>query len=117
MRWKSCCAHACPKRLGAHTVMESTALQTYCYHYLWLRQGGYAKSVDSYGGYASEMNPKLKGKKVPQLPKEPVEEYIPPPFNANAPQVRSGSSNPSACLQTSLPDGWIDSCRFLASFS
>ena len=52
------------------------------------RQGGYAKSVDSYGGYASEMNPKLKGKKVPQLPKEPVEEYIPPPFNANAPQVR-----------------------------
>ncbi len=26
--------------------MESTALQTYCYHYLWLRQGGYAKSVD-----------------------------------------------------------------------
>ena len=59
---------------------------------MWLWQGGYAKSVDSYGGYASEMNPKLKGKKVPQLPKEPVEEYIPPPFNANAPQARKGLS-------------------------
>ena len=45
--------------------------------------------MDSYGGYASEMNPKLKGKKVPQLPKEPVEEYIPPPYNANAPEVRA----------------------------
>ena len=62
---------------------------------LWLRQGGYAKSVDSYGGYASEMNPKLKGKKVPQLPKEPVEEYIPPPFNANAPQVRAQGFHPA----------------------
>ena len=44
-------------------------------------QGGYAKSVESFG-YATEMNPKLKGKKTPLLPAEPTEEYIPPAFNA-----------------------------------
>ena len=45
-------------------------------------QGGYAKSVESFG-YATEMNPKLKGKKTPLLPPEPTEEYIPPAFNAS----------------------------------
>ena len=45
-------------------------------------QGGYAKSVESFG-YATEMNPKLKGKKTPLLPAEPTEEYIPPAFNAS----------------------------------
>ncbi len=49
-------------------------------------QGGYAKSVESFG-YATEMNPKLKGKKTPLLPPEPTEEYIPPAFNAS--EVRS----------------------------
>ncbi|KAK9904260.1 hypothetical protein WJX75_007984 [Coccomyxa subellipsoidea] len=49
------------------------------------RKGGYAKSCDSFG-YAAEMNPKLKGKKVPLLEEEPTEEYVPPPFNANAPE-------------------------------
>ena len=34
-------------------------------------------------GYATEMNPKLKGKKTPLLPPEPTEEYIPPAFNAS----------------------------------
>lgn len=33
------------------------------------------------------MNPKLKGKKVPLLEEEPIDEYVPPPFNANAPGV------------------------------
>lgn len=49
-------------------------------------QGVYAKSCDSFG-YAAEMNPKLKGKKVPLLEEEPIDEYVPPPFNANAPEV------------------------------
>ena len=34
-------------------------------------------------GYATEMNPKLKGKKTPLLPTDPTEEYIPPAFNAS----------------------------------
>jgi hypothetical protein len=51
-------------------------------------QGGYAKSVDSFC-YANEMNPKLKGKKVPLLDAEPEPEYVPPPFNANSAEVRS----------------------------
>jgi hypothetical protein len=50
-------------------------------------QGGYAKSLDSYSGYAAEMNPKLKGKKVPLLEAEPEEEYVPPPFSSNAAEV------------------------------
>ncbi len=45
-------------------------------------QGGYANSAESFG-YATEMNPKLKGKKMPLLPPEPTEEYIPPAFNAS----------------------------------
>ncbi len=44
-------------------------------------------------GYATEMNPKLKGKKTPLLPPEPTEEYIPPAFNAS--EVRSLNSHPS----------------------
>lgn len=42
--------------------------------------------MDSFG-YATEMNPKLKGKKVPLLEAEPEEEYVPPPFNANSAEV------------------------------
>lgn len=44
-------------------------------------------------GYATEMNPKLKGKKTPLLPPEPTEEYIPPAFNASeVPLLKSQST-------------------------
>lgn len=59
-------------------------------------QGGYAKSVESFG-YATEMNPKLKGKKTPLLPAEPTEEYIPPAFNAS-----EVSPQPQHCLSRAV---------------
>lgn len=51
------------------------------------RQRGYARSEESYG-YASEMNPKLKGKKVPLLEERCEEEFCAAPFNHDAAEVR-----------------------------
>lgn len=64
-------------------------------------QGGYAKSVESFG-YATEMNPKLKGKKTPLLPPEPTEEYIPPAFNASEVHTRPHIHILCRCLGSHL---------------
>ena len=73
-------------------------------------QGGYAKSVESFG-YATEMNPKLKGKKTPLLPTEPVEEYIPPAFNASEVSSKSWASL-IACICTYI----CQNCRYAQSW-
>ena len=52
------------------------------------RQRGYARSEESFG-YASEMNPKLKGKKVPLLEERCEEEFCAAPFNHDAAEVRT----------------------------
>ena len=51
------------------------------------QQRGYARSEESFG-YASEMNPKLKGKKVPLLEERCEEEFCAAPFNHDAAEVR-----------------------------
>ena len=65
-------------------------------------QGGYAKSVESFG-YATEMNPKLKGKKTPLLPAEPTEEFIPPAFNASEVSHLSHNSALSRAVSFLMP--------------
>jgi hypothetical protein len=63
------------------------------------RGGAYARSEAESYGYASEMNPKLKGKKVPMLEERCEEEFCAAPFNHDAAEVRGaagGARNPGA---------------------
>lgn len=53
------------------------------------RGAGYARSEAESYGYASEMNPKLKGKKVPMLEERCEEEFCAAPFNHEAAEVRT----------------------------
>ncbi|KAK9826822.1 hypothetical protein WJX81_004238 [Elliptochloris bilobata] len=72
------------------------------------KRGGYARSEAESYGYASEMNPKLKGKKVPLLEERCEEEFCAAPFNQDAAEAGTAEAAepPTVWPQQPFRRGW-----------